>query len=76
MDEVVFSSSEVSVEQNHLNSANGANMDFAANSVSNECKAIESSNNSSLQEKVAKFIQNGELDSIEGTCSNISFQFD
>lgn len=65
MDEVVFSSSEVSVEQNNLNSANGANMDCAANSVSNECKAIESSNNSSLQEKVAKFIQNGELDSIE-----------
>ncbi|KAG5553632.1 hypothetical protein RHGRI_011505 [Rhododendron griersonianum] len=70
MDEV-FSSSEVSVKQNYLNSANGANMDCAVNSDSNGCKAIESSTNSSLHEKVAKFIQNGELDPIEGTCSTI-----
>lgn len=70
MDEV-FSSSEVSVKQNYLNSANGANMDCAVNSDSNGCKAIESSTNSSLHEKVAKFIQNGELDPIEGICSTI-----
>ncbi|KAF7144722.1 hypothetical protein RHSIM_Rhsim04G0144100 [Rhododendron simsii] len=64
MDEV-FLSSEVSVKQNYLNSANGANMDCAVNSDSNGCKDIESSTNSSLHEKVAKFIQNGELDPIE-----------
>ncbi|XP_058212783.1 protein PTST homolog 3, chloroplastic [Rhododendron vialii] len=61
----VFSSSEVSAKQNYLNSANGANMDCAVNSDSNGCKAIESSTNSSLHEKVEKFIQNGELDPIE-----------
>ncbi|KAF7144936.1 hypothetical protein RHSIM_Rhsim04G0143400 [Rhododendron simsii] len=64
MDEV-FSPSEVSVKQNYLNSANGANMDCAVNSDSNGCNAIESSTNSFLHEKVAKFIQNGELDPIE-----------
>lgn len=66
-DEVIFSLSEVTVKQNHLDSAKGDNMDGAVNSDRNRYKAIESSSNSSLHEKVADFIQNGELEPIEGT---------
>ncbi|XP_057513801.1 protein PTST homolog 3, chloroplastic isoform X2 [Actinidia eriantha] len=65
VDTVVFSSSKVSVEQNNLNSSNGEDTDSDFSSDSNSCLAVESSTDSSLQEKVAKFIQNGELDEIE-----------
>ncbi|KAI7998509.1 hypothetical protein LOK49_LG10G01637 [Camellia lanceoleosa] len=65
MTEDASSLSEVSVKQNDLNSANGENNDYAFSSDSKSCMAIESSTNSSLQEKVAKFIQNGKLDAIE-----------
>lgn len=65
MTEDASSSSEVSVKQNDLNSANGENNDYAFSSDSKSCMAIESSTNSSLQEKVAKFIQNGKLHAIE-----------
>ncbi|THG05674.1 hypothetical protein TEA_013324 [Camellia sinensis var. sinensis] len=65
MTEDASSSSEVSVKQNDLNSANGENNDYAFSSDSKSCMAIESSTNSSLQEKVAKFIQNGKLDAME-----------
>ena len=75
VDTVVFSSSEVSVEQNNLNSSNGEDTDSDCSSDSNSCLAVESSINSSLQEKVAKFIQNGELDEIEGTLTNICFAY-
>ncbi|XP_052175481.1 protein PTST homolog 3, chloroplastic isoform X4 [Diospyros lotus] len=57
--------SEVPVKQNHLNSADGANINHALISESESCTNTESSSNLSLQEKVAKFIQDGELDAIE-----------
>ncbi|XP_057513802.1 protein PTST homolog 3, chloroplastic isoform X3 [Actinidia eriantha] len=71
VDTVVFSSSKVSVEQNNLNSSNGEDTDSDFSSDSNSCLAVESSTDSSLQEKVAKFIQNGELDEIEGILDEI-----
>jgi len=67
--------SEVPVKQNHLNSADGANINHALISESESCTNAESSTNLSLQEKVAKFIKDGELDAIEGKLTMINFAF-
>ncbi|KAK9289408.1 hypothetical protein L1049_007563 [Liquidambar formosana] len=61
-------STEVLIIDNYCSSTN---MDPALNSDDQSCMSIESSTNSCLQEKVSKFIQNGELDTFEDNRSSI-----
>ncbi|XP_059646825.1 protein PTST homolog 3, chloroplastic isoform X2 [Cornus florida] len=65
MAEDVSLSSEVSATSNYIKNGNGANIDHPLNSDGKSCTSLEISTNTSLQEKVAKFIQNGELDIVE-----------
>ncbi|KAA8518713.1 hypothetical protein F0562_016513 [Nyssa sinensis] len=63
--EDVSLSSEVSTVEVNLNNLDGATTEHALNSNDQNFMSLESSINSSLQEKVANFIQNGELDTVE-----------
>lgn len=61
--EDVSSTSEVSIMEN-LSGDN--NIDLVVHSADSSCINLDSSANLSLEEKVAKFVQNGDLDPVEG----------